>query len=431
MLHADHELVDGAGSRDAVIAGQRRPVRQIDCRDVREHLIRHDLAVIERTPDALHVVAQIRRRHFLLAERGAHLGIGRDLDAIVGQGEAGSGLHEEHEPVGAFGEPRRDIAAGLAADQHHRVGPVELETIERCVHVGRAAQPFEHECADHHVHERDRKLRGRAVEEVVVDGGDGEAVAVPERADVIQGTGAGIVHHVADLRLARAPGRLVELIEPIVLGALVQRPHLRDMRLQRGEARLPARVAVGLDLREIGERRPDMADRGQLVEAAGAVGTETLVREPHAARGIVGIDVGAHDQDQRAGSALGLFLGGRRLGQHLAQSRLAGGIVGLAAAGEVKKQVHERGGRRIAAGRLRAGRCRKQRRAQREPGEVGISHGGNPSRCGTEGIVQPLMQGHPGRGNRADAPPDARSPLGGIGWRPCRRESEASGAAIR
>jgi hypothetical protein len=36
---------------------------------------------------------------------------------------------------------------------------------------------------------------------------------------------------------------------------------LRDVRLQRGEARFPALVAVGLDLRQIGERRSDMTDR--------------------------------------------------------------------------------------------------------------------------------------------------------------------------
>ena len=80
----------------------------------------------------------------------------------------------------------------------------------------------------------------------------------------------------------------------------------------------------------------------------------------------------------RAGSAAGRLLCG--LGDQLAQGGLAGRIVGLFAAGEVEEQVHELGGRRIAAGDLR--RCRRgeeQQRGQRRTGEADRSHARIPS----------------------------------------------------
>ena len=54
-----------------------------------------------------------------------------------------------------------------------------------------------------------RMLGGDAVEEHVVHVGDGEIAAVAERPDVAQRPAAGVVHHVADLRLAGVPGRLI------------------------------------------------------------------------------------------------------------------------------------------------------------------------------------------------------------------------------
>ena len=121
-----------------------------------------------------------------------------------------------------------------------------------------------------------------------------------------------------------------------------------------------------------------MADRGELIEPAGAVGTKPFRAEPGAAGGVVDIDVGPDHQHQRAGSAAGCFL--RGLGDHLAQGGLAGRIVGLFAAGEVEEQAHELGGRRIAAGDLR--RCRRgeqQQRGQRRTGEADRSHARIPS----------------------------------------------------
>ena len=179
--------------------------------------------------------------------------------------------------------------------------PVELELGERALHVGGAAQGLEHERADHHIHERDRILRRRAVEEIIVHAGGGEAVSVPERVDVVQRSAAGIVDQGADLRLVGAPGRLVQLIEPVVGSAPIERAHLRGVRAQRGEARLPARVAVRLDLRQVGKRGPDMADRSQLIEPAGAIGPKPILTQPRAARPLIDVDVGAHDQHQWPG----------------------------------------------------------------------------------------------------------------------------------
>src|SRR5262245_31965006 len=71
-----------------------------------------------------------------------------------------------------------------------------------------------------------------AAEEIVVHAGGGEARAVAERGDIVQGAPASIIHHVANLRLVRAPRWLVQAIEPIVRGALVRRAHVCDVRLQ-------------------------------------------------------------------------------------------------------------------------------------------------------------------------------------------------------
>jgi hypothetical protein len=130
------------------------------------------------------------------------------------------------------------------------------------------------------------------------------------------------------------------------------------MDSQRLQTRLPARVAVRLDLRQIGQCRPDMADRGQLVETVGTVGAKPLVGEAGAAAGVVDVDVGAHHQDQRAGSVAGGLFRDYGLCEHLPQRRLAGRIAGLVAAGEVEEQLHEFGRRGIAdVGLRRSRRC--------------------------------------------------------------------------
>jgi hypothetical protein len=190
------------------------------------------------------------------------------------------------------------------------------------------------------------------------------------------------------LCLARAPRGLVEAVEPVVGGARVERAHLRGVGAQRREPRLPARVAVGLDLRKIGERRPDMADRGQLVETTGAIGAKALLAQPPAASRIVDIDLGADHQHQRPGGAASRLLGGDRLREHLSQRGLAGGIAGLAAAGEVEEQIHEFGRRGVAAAGRRRGCLRRSRRgeddeqAQHEGEEPEISHARIPSVTG-------------------------------------------------
>src|SRR5215813_13444576 len=53
------------------------------------------------------------------------------------------------------------------------------------------------------------------LKKIVVHAGGGEALAVAERGDIVQGAPASIIHHVANLRLARAPRRLVQAIEPV------------------------------------------------------------------------------------------------------------------------------------------------------------------------------------------------------------------------
>jgi len=72
---------------------------------------------------------------------------------------------------------------------------------------------------------------------------------------------------------------LIEPIKPVVGGAPVERTHLRDVLLQRGKARLPPCVAVGLDLRQIGERRANVTDRRHLEETAGAIVAKLLVAQ--------------------------------------------------------------------------------------------------------------------------------------------------------
>src|SRR5207245_2865771 len=106
-------------------------------------------------------------------------------------------------------------------------------------HVRGTTQSFEHKSAYHHVHERDRIECGRPVKKIIVHASDGKAVAVTERIDIVQGTCAGIIHHVSYLRLACAPGRLVQQIEPVVRGALVEHAYLGDMRSQRSKSHLP------------------------------------------------------------------------------------------------------------------------------------------------------------------------------------------------
>ena len=382
MLHADHELVDRAGRGHEVIARQRRPVRQVDGRDAGEHLIGNDLAVVQRPPHPLHVIGQIRGDQLRLTERGANFGIRYDLDPVIGQAEPRYRLEKQHQPIGPFGQSRRDIAAGAAAHEHHRVRPVELEPGERALHVGGAAQGLEHESADHHIHERDRILRRRAVEEIIVHAGGGEAVSVPERVDVVQRSAAGIVDQGADLRLVGAPGRLVQLIEPVVGSAPIERAHLRGVRAQRGEARLPARVAVRLDLRQVGKRGPDMADRSQLIEPAGAIGPKPILTQPRAARPLIDVDVGAHDQHQWPGRSARGLRGDDGLREHLTQGGLPGGIARLPAAGEVEEQVHELGRRGIAAGGLsRRRRGEKQQRERHEAEKANFSHAGHSIRC--------------------------------------------------
>ena len=173
----------------------------------------------------------------------------------------------------------------------------------------------------------------------------------------------------------RAPGRFVQEIEPVARGALVNRAHLSGMRPQRGEARLPAGIAIGLDLGEIGERRPDMADGRHLVEARARVGAELLLGEPSSAGGVVDVDAGADHQHQRTRRA------GRRipcdhgLREHLAEGGLPGRIVRLVAPGKVEEEVHEFLGCRIPS---RLGGCRRNDSQQREPEESGETHGGSP-----------------------------------------------------
>jgi hypothetical protein len=118
-----------------------------------------------------------------------------------------------------------------------------------------------------------------------------------------------------------------------------------------------------------------MADRGQLVEAAGTIGAKPRVGEPRAVARRVDVDIGADDQHQRTARAA--RLGDDGLGEHLPQGGLAGGIAGLVAAGEVEEQVHEFGRRRVA--RLRRRRRGDEQQAEREAGETEISHASIPS----------------------------------------------------
>jgi len=144
----------------------------------------------------------------------------------------------------------------------------------------------------------------------------------------------------------------------------------------RNEARLPARIAVLLDLRQIGERRSDMADRGQFVKAAGAVGAKPRVTKQRAAARLVNVDVGTDHQNQRTGS---IYLArDHGLGEHLPQRGLPGRIVGLLGTREVEEQVHELGRRRVSVGGLRRCRRGEERQDGHEPKKPDISHSRDP-----------------------------------------------------